>query len=108
MATLEAGYAERTIATVRFQESNSSITGVAIPLLLAVAGAPPQVMIEPVVGHEDISSATNTSGMVSYWISERDLYKALNAVVEQLLNEQVELDADAKAALYEDRWQLYD
>lgn len=108
MANLESDFADQAIAADKAEESNSSLMSVAIPLLLAVAGVPQQLIAEEVVTSQDESSGTNTTGVVSYWISDSDLSRALNNVVERLLNEQVELDADAKAALYRNRWELYD
>lgn len=108
MATLESSFTDQAVASDKAQESNSSFMNVAIPLLLAVVGVPQQVFAEEVIVRQGVSLDTNTSGVVSYWISDSDLSRALNSVVDRLLNEQVELDADAKAALYRNRWELYD
>jgi hypothetical protein len=108
MAELKTGVAETALATDKLAESNSTSLGFAIPLLMAVAGAPQQAYPADVVARVGESAATNSAGVVSYWISDSALTKALDDLVDSLLSQQVELDADARTALYKNRWELYD
>lgn len=108
MAELKPDIAETALASDRLAESNSASFGVAIPLLLAVVAAPQPGYAADVVACVGQSAATNSAGVVSYWIPDSALAKAMHDLANNLLNEQVELDADVRAALNKNRWELYD
>lgn len=47
------------------------------------------------------------SAAASLGVDERDIFTQFHRVYDELLQNQIELDADAKRALYENLWDLY-
>ena len=73
--------------------------------LVAATAAP--LSAELAANAYDETSGTNAVASISFYVSDSDLVSALNLVVDRLVHEQAQLDDDAKAALFADRWDLY-
>jgi hypothetical protein len=75
-----------------------------------VLGALPSSTIQPTASLVQIQtqSSTFSSIVISKAPSSLDLFRAIDKIYDELLNNTVELDADSHRVLYEDRWSLYE
>ncbi len=84
------------------------VAATAAPFLIAMATVPSfDLSAELAANAYDETSGTNAVASISFYVSDSDLVSALNLVVDRLVHEQAQLDDDAKAALFADRWDLY-
>jgi hypothetical protein len=82
-----------------------STTALSIALLLA------QYSFSPVGGSHSHLTFSGTEATLSRDLSSEitsiDLFRQINRVYDDLLRNQVELDADSRRVLYEHLWDLY-
>ena len=59
-------------------------------------------------GTQDVVDSSFSSARIAELPTDRELFAALSRIYDSLLGTQVELPNDAKAILYDKRWDLYE
>lgn len=85
-----------------------TVTALSLALTLGQYSVQAVPIVEPEDGHVRLAGTGGTASQpLSLEFTELDVFKQINRVYDDLLRSQVELDADARSALYANLWDLY-